>query len=399
MRKLILLLVLVAMGAGGWFGYRQWQKPNTEAKYKTAEVRRGKLVQTVTATGAIEPLVKVLVGSEVSGTVRRWYADFNQRVDEGFILAELDQTRFKAAIEQRAAAVAVARARAEEAAAMLATATLERQRIEEAYNKQVASNFELESAKASEQAAAASLHAAEAQVLAAEAELRQAKTDLDKTVIRAPIDGIVISRDVDAGQTVAATMSAPTLFTIAADLRKMQVNAAVSETDVGKIREGTAAEFRVDAYPDKRFRGKVTQVRFKETVVDNVVTYTTLIDVDNSELLLRPGMTATIMFEVARVDDALQVPNAALRFNPAVNNNDLNWNRPGRGQKLQPRVFKLAAGNQLTEVPVELGLNDGSFTQVTSELLQPGDHIVIELEGGGGGGARRFSAPPRMPRM
>ncbi|TWT40432.1 Macrolide export protein MacA [Phycisphaerae bacterium RAS1] len=399
MRNLVVVLILAALGAGGWYGYQQWQRPDSEAKYKTAEVRRGKLVQTVTATGAIEPLVKVLVGSEVSGTVRRWFADFNQQVEEGFVLAELDQTRFRAAIEQRTAAVAVARARAEESAAMLATATLERQRIEVAFDKQVASNFELESAKASEQAAAASLHAAEAQVLSAEAELRQSKTDLDKTIIRAPIDGVVISRDIDAGQTVAATMSAPTLFTIANDLKKMQVNAAVSETDVGKIREGTAAEFRVDAYPDRRFRGKVTQVRFKETVVDNVVTYTTLIDVDNSELLLRPGMTATVMFEVARVDDALQVPNAALRFNPSVNNNDLNWNRPGRGQKLQPRVFKLAADNQLTEVPVELGLNDGSFTQITSDKLQPGDHIVVELEAGRGGGAPRFSGPPRMPRM
>lgn len=230
---------------------------------------------------------------------------------------------------------------------------------------------------------------------AAEADRRAAEIELGKTIIRSPIDGVVISRDVDAGQTVAASLQAPTLFTIANDLTKMQVNAAVSETDIGKVYEGMEAEFRVDAYPQRRFRGTVAQVRYAETVVDNVVTYTTLINVDNPDLALRPGMTATILFEVARAEDVLLVPNAALRFNPQADT-EVTWNRPGRGQPVRPRVYRLEDG-ALVEVPVELGLNDGSFTEIRAGPLREGDKVVVEQQIRGRVAAR----PPaqRMPRM
>lgn len=400
MKSFLTLLVLAALSMGGWYGYQYWNKPAAPVRYKTAEVKHGAVVATVTATGTVEPLVKVLVGSQVSGTVIRWYADFNQEVEQDFLLAELDLDRYKATVEQRAAAVAVAKARVEESAARLEEAKLERGRIEGAFGRAAASNFEMQTAKSAEDAALAALHAAEAQVQAAEAEHRLSLVELEKTKIRAPIAGVVISRDVDAGQTVAASLSAPTLFTIANDLKKMRISAAVSETDIGKIREGMAAEFRVDAYPERRFRGVVTQVRFAETVVDNVVTYKTLIDVDNPDLALRPGMTATIMFEVAKVEDALRVPNAALRFNPRYNPAEIDWNRPGRGQVIKPRVYQLV-NEQLVEVPVELGLNDGAFTQVTSEKLKAGDHVVIEQDlaggGGGGGGNSASSGSPRPP--
>jgi HlyD family secretion protein len=210
----------------------------------------------------------------------------------------------------------------------------------------------------------------------AEAQLHAAKIQFDKTIIRSPIDGVVISRDVDAGQTVAASLTSPTLFTIANDLRRMRVNAAVSETDIGNVRDGMEAEFRVDAYPERRFRGVVTQVRFKETVVDNVVTYETLIEVDNENLLLRPGMTATILFEVQRADDALRVPNAALRFDPtrplAV---AASWT-VGRATPPQSRVFKMGPGGPV-EIPVELGVRAGSYTQVLSGDVKEGDAVVI----------------------
>ena len=389
MRTFLALFLLAGLSVGGFFGYRAWQTPEMPVQYKTAEVKLATVISTVTATGTLEPLLNVLVGSQVSGTVVKWYADFNQEVKRGEILAELDTDRIEANITQREASVAVAQARAEEAAARLSEASLELQRIERAFERSVASNFELESAKIGEKASGAALHAAQAQILVAEAELEATHIELSKTIIRSPIDGMVISRDIDEGQTVAASLSAPTLFTIANDLRKMRVNAAVSETDIGKIREGMEARFRVDAYPGRKFRGVVTQVRFAETVSDNVVTYETLIDVDNPDLALRPGMTATVLFEVAKAEDVQAVPNAALRFDPNRIPRQINW-RPGRGQALKPRVYTLVDG-RLNEVTVELGLNDGSQTQIVSGELEVGDAVVIEqVRTGGGGDARRM---------
>jgi HlyD family secretion protein len=395
MRALIIVVILVALGSGGWYGYRYWMSPPDQPSYRTAEVKRGNVVQTVSATGTVEPLVNVLVGSQVSGTITRWYADFNQQVKEGFVLAELDQDRFKAQVEQRHAAVAVAKARVEEAQARLSTAKLEREQLEYAFQRQAATDFEVKTAQAAEEAALAALHAAEAQLEADQADERMAEIELSKTVIASPIDGVVISRDVDAGQTVAASLSAPTLFTIANDLTKMRVNAAVNETDIGVVHEGMEAEFRVDAYPNRRYRGRVSQVRYAQTVVENVVTYTTLVDVDNPDLSLRPGMSATIMFEVAKAEDVLMVPNAALRFDPQTVPTEVDWRRPGRGMPIQPRVFRLD-GSALVEVPVELGLNNGQFTEVRSDVLSQGDPVVVDkiMVAGGGRSLRQ-----RMPRL
>lgn len=396
MRIVIALVVAGAFAAGGWYGYNRWMGSAEKAAFRTTEVKRGTIVSSVSATGTVQPLLKIVVGSQVSGTVMLLHADFNQRVKLGDKLAELDQDRLKAALDQRTAAEAVAKAQVEEAQAKLTTARLERERIEAAFGRSAASDFELQSARATEAAALGAVHAAEAQLLAAKADLRQATADLDKTVIHSPIDGIVISRDVDVGQTVAASLQAPTLFTIANDLTKMRVEAAVSESDIGKIHEGMGAEFRVDAYPARRFRGEVSQVRYKETVVDNVVTYMTLIDVENADLVLRPGMTATILFQLAKAEGVLVVPNAALRFDPQVNNAEINWNKPGKGQPMQPRVYRLL-NEALAEVPVEIGLNDGSFTEIRSDKLKEGDQLVIEQLVRAG--AQRLPPAQRMPRM
>ena len=377
LRMAVVSVLLAALGLGGYAGFRQWSGRDAEVTYKTAPVTRGDVVATVTATGSLEPLVKVLVGSQVSGTVTRWYADFNQRVEEGFVLAELDKDRFKATLDQRNAAGRAAQARIEEAQAVLADARLKRNHTEANFKKHAATELELSEARIAEDMAVAGLHAAEAELERAEADARLAAVELDRTIIRSPIDGIVISRDIDAGQTVAASLQAPTLFTIANDLAKMQVNAAVSETDIGKIVEGGQAEFRVDAYPDRRFHGVVSQVRYAETVVDNVVTYTALIYVDNADLALRPGMTATISFEVDRAENVLMVPNAAMRFNPSTPPPVPNSRRPGRARPMQLRVYTAPAG-ALVEVPIEAGLTDGMFTAVASGELREGDEVVIE---------------------
>jgi HlyD family secretion protein len=308
--------------------------------------------------------------------VVRWYTDFNQTVKEGDVLAELDQELFRATIAEQRAAVAAAKARVEEAAARLEFAELDLRRIEQAHAKNSASENELNEAQAGAKAVRAALHTAEAQVQVSEAQLQAAQIQLDKTVIRSPIDGIVISRNVDAGQTVAASLTAPTLFTIANDLARMRVNAAVTETDIGRVREGMPAKFRVDAYPERRFDGVVTQVRFAETVVDNVVTYETLIEVDNDELFLRPGMTATILFEVERADDTLTIPDAALRFDPTRDFTDANLEPPSETDASPPRVFKLGSDG-LHEVLVELGIQAGSRTQLVSGDLAEGDQLVI----------------------
>ncbi len=376
MRSVVMLSIAAMLCLGAYFGYGAWGGSAKTMPYKTEVLERGTLLSTAMASGTIEPVLKVLVGSQVSGTVVKWYTDFNQTVKQGDILAELDQDRLKATIAQQSAAVAVAKARQEEAAANLSEASLELRRIERAYRQNAASDFERDVARAGEQARRAALHAAQAQVLMAQAELQAAEIQLDKTIIRSPIDGVVISRNVDEGQTVAASLSAPTLFTIANDLRHMRVNAAVSETDIGQIRENMSAEFRVDAYPKLRFTGNVSQVRYAETVVDNVVTYETLIEVENPDLLLRPGMTATIIFVVDKAEDVLMVPNAALRFEPKRKPQVTNWRKPGRAQPLQSRVYKIVDG-ELIEAAVELGINDGSYTQLISGELTEGDTVVV----------------------
>lgn len=378
MRALITLVLLGAAGAGGWYAWKQMPKEESKLGYLTAEAKRGPITATVMATGTVEPLVKVLVGSQVSGTVTKWYVDFNDTVKESDLLAELDQDSIKATIAQRKGALAAARARLEEAKARQAEAELELQRIDSAFKRAAASSFELDTTRISAQAAEAATHAAQAGVEQSEADLLEAQIQLDRHIIRSPIDGVVISRDIDAGQTVAASLSAPTLFTIANDLTKMRVNAAVSETDVGAIKAGMTASFRVDAYPERRFRGVVSQVRYAEKIEANVVTYETLVDVENPDLLLRPGMTATITFEIATAPDVLMVPNAALRFDPAVNPAEINW-RVVKARAGKPRIFKLVNGEPV-KVDVELGIRSNSFTEVRTDELASGDAVVVDWD-------------------
>lgn len=398
MKALIWLLVLAGIGVGGWYGYNAWAYRPTGDDFVLAPIDRGEIIATVAATGTVEPTTKVLVGSQVSGTVVKWYMDFNAPVKVGDLLLELDPERYKTDVMRGKAAVKTAEARIEEARARATDARREEQRLGELRKRSAASENEYRIAQAAAEASEATLHAAEATLESAKAELNSAQVDLSRTRIFCPIDGVVVSRDIDAGQTVAASFQAPTLYTIASDLRRMQVQANVAESDIGKVHEGMDARFRVDAFPDRRFQGRVSQVRYNPTIVDNIVTYVTVIDVENPDLLLRPGMTATVTFEVAKVANALRVPNAALRFTPDAPRASNDTRGPGAavGGDRKPKIYRLANGRP-TPIPVEVGLTDGSFTEVRGNELADGEQIIIERRWGAAGGAGGQRGP-RMPR-
>jgi len=399
MKGLLVVVVLAGLAGGSWYGYRMFNGRPVGEEYVFAPIDRGDIVATVAATGTIQPTTKVVVGSQVSGTVVKLYSDFNAPVKTGELLVEIDPQRFKSQVMQQTAAVKTAEARVEEARVRLRDAQREASRIANLRKSNSASDNEYQVVKTTADAAEATLHANEALLEASKAELESAEVDLSRTRINCPIDGVVISRDIDVGQTVAASLQAPTLFTIAADLRKMQVEANVAESDVGRIREGMQASFRVDAYPDRRFSGTVSQVRYNPTVVDNIVTYVTIIDVENPELVLRPGMTANVTFEVARVANALRVPNAALRFSPELPRASSDTRGPDSipGSSRGPKVYRLASGRP-AEVTIDIGLTDGSFTEIRGGQVADGEQIILDRKWGGGGSPAGRPGGMRPPR-
>ena len=323
---MIAILTVLAVAAISVFQL----KGNNNPQYFTAKVDRGDISQVVEATGTINAVTTVQVGSQVSGTVSRLYADFNSRVKRGQVIAQIDPSLFqgsllqaKADLANARANVATAKANLQKALALQIQTTADYERAKALTAQRVMSTQQLDLAKANYDSAVAGSSAADAQVTQAEAQVQQreaavsvAQTNLDYTTIRAPIDGTVIARNVDVGQTVAASLQAPTLFTIAQDLTKMQVYASTDESDVGAIRPNQRVTFKVDAYPKESFSGLVSQVRMNATTVQNVVTYNTIIDFDNPEMKLFPGMTAYITIPVTSAMNVLRVPNGALRYKP-----------------------------------------------------------------------------------
>jgi HlyD family secretion protein len=309
---------LIAIGiVGGSAGVYYATRGNSrEPQVSRAPITRGDIIDSVGATGALQAVTTVQVGSQVSGNISELYADFNSIVRKGEIVARLDTSLFETQIEQARANLARAEADVERLRVALDDARVKRDRARELASRKLIPPSELDTAEVTYRSAEAQVRSAQAQVTQSRAALNQNQVNLQHTVIRTPIDGIVISRNVDVGQTVAASMQAPTLFVIAADLTRMQVIASIDEADVGRIRPSQQVRFRVDAHPGREFSGSVTQVRLQPVVTQNVVTYQTVIDVPNPELLLKPGMTANVTIEVARRQDALRVPNAALRFRP-----------------------------------------------------------------------------------
>ena len=315
MKKLIALVVVLALAgvaAGAYYKSRQAPEP----KVTTMPISRGDVVDAVAATGTLQAVETVDVGTQVSGTVQDLYADFNSIVRKGQVIARLDPSLIQTQIEQQEANVTRSQADLDRLKVNLADAKQKYERAKAMFDKNLIPKTDLETAEVNVKSADAQIKSSEASLVQAVASLNNQKVNLDHTVITAPIDGIVIARSVDQGQTVAASMNAPTLFILAADLTKMQVLANIDEADVGRMRPGQVVTFRVDAFPTETFNGTVQQVRLQPAVVQNVVTYSTVIAVPNGELKLKPGMTANVNIEVARKSNVLRLPAAALRFRP-----------------------------------------------------------------------------------
>ena len=372
-KSLLILLVLGAAGAATW--RLMPQKIAPENRYMTAPLERGSITQIVSANGTLNPVKLVNVGSQVSGIVKKLYADFNDHVQAGQILLELDPALNQAQLQQSMANVSNAKASLELA---LANET----RMSTLYAQEYVSRQDLDTA-------VQALKSAQAQLAVAEAQAERDRTNLDYTVIRSPVSGVVVSRLVDVGQTVAASFQAPTLFTIAQDLSKMQIDSSYAEADVGSIRVGQPTTFRVDAFPDRSFNGVVRQVRLNPTTQQNVVTYDVVIAVDNADQVLMPGMTAYVSILIAQRKDALLVPNAALRFRPSemksgtgkprgdsktqVTGKDRGTADPSR----TGTVYVLENG-QIKPVRIAVGITDNRFTEVLGGDLKEGVAAIVE---------------------
>lgn len=362
---------LVAIATLGAVGFYAWLGVGKEPiKYASAKVDRGPIVQRVSANGTLNPVVLVNVGTQISGTVLKLHTDFNQPVKAGELLAELDPAILEAKIRQTEANLASARA-------TLNNAELALKRNENLKSRGFVSDGALDGLRKDAETA-------RAQVMQQEAQLAQDKTNLGYSKIRSPIDGIVVNRTIDIGQTVAASFQTPTLFQIARDLQRMQIDTSVAEADVGSITPGQPVRFTVDAFRDQDFSGKVRMVRLNPTSQQNVVTYNVVIDVDNKDGSLLPGMTAQVAVTTSRKENVLRVPSAALRFRPPEVNGDAaggsNNAGPGQGkgmlrQPSVPRVYQLGPDGTLVPKDIKIGISDGRFTEVLEGLAE-GDAVV-----------------------
>jgi HlyD family secretion protein len=371
MKKWLVLLVLAAAGGGWW--YLKHSGPD-EPQYLTAPVTRGEMTQVVTATGTLNPVLNVTVGSQISGNIQKLYADFNTPVKANQVVAQIDPAIYQANVHQSEGDLASSKA-------ALELAQLTAKRKQELVAQHAAPQADLDTALAT-------LHQAEATITMKQANLELAQANLEHCTIFSPVDGIVISRSVDVGQTVAAAMNAPVLFIIANDLAKMQIDTNVAEADVGNVELGQDVDFTVDAFPYRTFHGKVVQNRNAAVTVQNVVTYDVVISVSNDDLKLKPGMTATCSIIIAHRDDALKIPNAALRFRlvdaqttpaptpagtPPPSKHSTSG---GRALRRERSIYVISpGGGKPAPVPVKLGINDGVATEVT-EGLKEGDVVV-----------------------
>jgi HlyD family secretion protein len=399
--RITLILLLVGTIAAAVVAYYRSSVSADVPRFNTATVSRQDIVQTVEATGTLGAVTTVQVGTQVSGTIQSLHADFNSRVRKGQVIARLDPSLLQAQVDQAAATITRLNAEVERARVALDDANVKLDRAKKLFEQGLIARADLDTADSTVREATASLQGAQAQIVQARAALNQNRVNLSHTVITAPVDGIVISRDVDVGQTVAASMSAPTLFVIAQDLTEMQVQASVDESDIGRIQPGQEVTFRVDAYPDDVFTGTVSQVRLQPQVVQNVVSYTTVIDVPNPEGKLKPGMTANVSIEIARVDDVLAVPNAALRFRlaEAVRTPGDQSRRAAPGRRSET-VWTLRDG-ELQPVEVAAGLGNGTETAILYGDLEEGMRVVTGLAAADGEASSSSRSPliPQRPRF
>ena len=427
MKKLLIVIVIILII--GTIAFVSFKDKKNEPKFKTDKVTRGDIESAVTATGSVNPVTTVLVGTQVSGTIKNIYVDFNSPVKKGEVIAQIDDAQFTTKVRQAEANLESAKANVENARANIenlkarlnaSKADIDKARValtdirtnldrikklweerlasqkdmdssQNSYDSQIA---QLKSTEATHDSNIAQLNAAEAQyktslaqVKQSEASLDTVRLDLEHTRILSPVNGIVVSRNVDVGQTVAASFQTPTLFNIAQDMTKMQIYSNISEADIGKIKVGQPVEFTVDAYPDTIFKGNVSEVRNAPITIQNVVTYDVVVKVDNSELRLKPGMTANVSISVSNRKDVLKIPNAALRFKPPEMQDKVTAREKDSGvwiiEDRKPKRIKAATG-----------ISDGNYTELISGDIKEGQELIVESL------IKAKSQPqPRGPRM
>ncbi|HNS13847.1 MAG TPA: efflux RND transporter periplasmic adaptor subunit [Syntrophorhabdaceae bacterium] len=393
----IALALLVVVAAAVIFTVYAGRKSDA-VQYKTEQVRRGDLVVIVTATGTLQPTNKVDVGSELSGTIKSVEVDYNSKVKTGQALARLDTTKLEATIAQSRAALESAKAKVQQAQATVTETQAklaQYQKVWDLSGGKVPSRTEMDAAAAAHERAVADAANNAATVSQSQATLNAHLTDLSKSVIKSPINGVVLTRSIEPGQTVAASFTAPVLFTLAEDLTKMDLHVNVDEADIGKVQEGQMATFSVAAYPNRIFEAQITQARYGSSTTSGVVTYETVLKVSNQDLSLRPGMTATADITVKKLENIILIPSAALRFSPPVKQEEkastglvgaLLPRPPRKGAqqrdgssagKQEKSVWALKNG-KLTPVSVVIGASNGSATEVTSGDIQPGTEVVTD---------------------
>jgi HlyD family secretion protein len=402
--KLTALLVLgVGLALGIWWYVREEQPQVT---YRTAVIERGSLSHLVTATGTVNPVSTVQVGTYVSGPIKALFADFNSPVTRGQRVAQIDPRPFQMKVKQAQANLATARAQVEKDKADLDFKHQVLKRSRELFERNLIAKQEVEAAERDYNQAQAQLQLDQARVEQEAAALEEARVNLGYTDIISPVDGIVVSRSVDVGQTVAASFQTPVLFLIARDLTKMQVDANVSESDIGVVKEQQHAFFTVDAYPERKFWGTVTQVRNAPQTVQNVVTYDVVVSVDNTDLTLKPGMTANISIISAHRDNVLKVPLAALRFRPPSSHGNGKSGSPPQ-QSRQPdipggdgkkdgehrQVWVQVDGQDLKPLPVQIGISDETYAELLEGTLTEGDKVITGINTTGTDGASQPTLP------
>jgi HlyD family secretion protein len=388
-RRLAIWVAVLLVVAGGVV-WRIRTRPPPQPRYVLSPVTSGDVVESVQSTGTVQPLTQVQVGAQISGRIAKVYVDFNSVVKKGDVIAEIDPTLLGATVEQNKAQLSAAQAQLTRSQAALTMSQAQLDRVERLHGETLASQADVDQARGSRDVARADLAAAQAQIVQTRAQLNYSQANMTYARIFAPIDGLVVSRNIDPGQTVAASFQSPTLFVIAQDLRKMRILAEIDEADVGKLKEGMAAEAAVDAFAGEVFRGTVSQVRYNPNSVQGVVTYLAVVDVENPEMKLRPGMTATVTVKTREVKGVLRVPNAALRYKPAPPGKDAAKGNvePKPEARVEPlgtgkgRVYLVVdstPGKEKAEPKVlDIGITDGINTELKTTELPNATKVVTD---------------------
>jgi HlyD family secretion protein len=402
MKRWIIIVLVIALAVVGLVSWLK-RPTNNRKVYRTVKVEQGDLVQTIKATGTVQPIKLVQVGSQVTGQIKKLFVDYNSVVTQGQIIAQIDDTTFKAKVEQDQANLNKALADVEQGRAKLKLARKEAERDRELASHDIVSKSALDTSITNRDATAAGLKTLAAVVAQARAVLEMDKINLGYTTIRSPVNGVVVARNVDEGQTVIASLSVQTIFNIATDLHQVQVQGSIPEADIGKIQPGDPVRFTVDAFPDDDFAGKVSEVRLAATTLQNVVTYPVIVLADNADGKLKPSMTANIFIEVERRAQALMVPNAALRFQPSAADKgpapavDDGGTAEGKPGKKPQRELWIKTSTGIAPVKVTAGISDGTYTEIVAGDIKSGQDVVVGVEEQG----KKGEAPsnPFMPKF